>query len=142
MTEMINMSLRDWSKMDRKKLETIWITIQAHQRDESHEFVKNKVRNTEGFAWQKQCRFYWRPDVEDETPGDGGCVISVADVDLAYCYEYCGVKERLVITSLTDRGYITLSQALGMYLGGAPAGPSSPQPFLSRLGSACAAVLS
>ena len=124
MNELIEMTRQDMSKMDRKKLETM-ITIQVHQKDTSGELVSKKIRAADDFEWQRQCRFYWRMETEDAVPQiEGACIISVTDVDFECCYEYCGVKERLCITPLTDRCYVTLAQALGMFLGGAPAGPA------------------
>ena len=125
MTELISMTTDEsLTKTARKKLETM-ITVQVHQKDTSGELVTKKIRATDDFEWQRQCRFYWRTEVVDSVPTiEGSCVISVTDVDFECCYEYCGVKERLCITPLTDLCYVTLAQAMGMFLGGAPAGPA------------------
>ncbi|SCU69962.1 Cytoplasmic dynein 2 heavy chain (DYNC2H1), putative [Trypanosoma equiperdum] len=103
-------------KRMRTNVETL-ITIQVHQQEVFIDLQKASIKELTHFDWLKQARFYYKPE-RDLT------IISIADSDTEYCNEYLGVKERLVITPLTDRCYITLSQALAMYMGGAPAGPA------------------
>ena len=95
----------------------VMITIDVHARDVVKTLIDEKVEGPTMFRWQSQLRYYWQED-------DREVKISICDFRSMYSYEYHGNQKRLVITPLTDRCYITLTMALRLMLGGAPAGPA------------------
>ncbi|XP_058845803.1 dynein axonemal heavy chain 17-like [Acipenser ruthenus] len=113
---LINLLIGNLSRGDRQKIMTI-CTIDVHARDVVGKIVTAKVENSQAFTWQSQLRHRW----DDEKKH---CFANICDAQFRYSYEYLGNTPRLVITPLTDRCYITLTQSLHLIMGGAPAGPA------------------
>ena len=104
-------------KLQRRKFETL-VTLHVHQRDIFHDdIVGKKIKNAADFEWSKQARFYYNFEINK-------LHITITDWTSKYCLEFIGCVERLCVTPLTDRCYITIGQALLMSLGAAPAGPA------------------
>ncbi|KAM9208504.1 dynein axonemal heavy chain 17 [Dugong dugon] len=101
---------------DRMKIMTI-CTIDVHARDVVGKMIMAKVESSQAFTWQSQLRHRWDEEKRH-------CFANICDAQIQYSYEYLGNTPRLVITPLTDRCYITLTQSLHLIMGGAPAGPA------------------
>ncbi|SCU71162.1 Cytoplasmic dynein 2 heavy chain (DYNC2H1), putative [Trypanosoma equiperdum] len=93
------------------------ITVEVHAKDTVEAMTRHKVDSIQSFEWIKQLRFYFDTD-------DRMCHIKQVDAHFVYGGEYLGNTGRLVVTPLTDRIYLTLTGALALCLGGAPAGPA------------------
>ena len=127
---------------ERKKLITL-CTIDVHARDVVQRLIDERVESAAAFQWQSQLR-YSQHDKTREcqvlkiAPG-APCMsstklvhtcahrhvqVNICDAEIRYNYEYIGNCGCLCITPLTDRCYITLTQAQRLILGGAPAGPA------------------
>lgn len=123
------------SRNDRKKYNTILI-IDVHARDIVDSFIRGRwvpslgnwdcftvlsfcglpsygffllflsppsILEAREFEWESQLRFYW-----DREPDELN--IRQCTGTFSYGYEYMGLNGRLVITPLTDRIYLTLTQ--------------------------------
>ncbi|EDX15768.1 GD15126 [Drosophila simulans] len=131
---LINLLLGELSPGDRQKIMTI-CTIDVHSRDVVGKIIATKVDNSLAFQWQSQLRHRWDDDQAGSSSGrastaiscgggDEDCFANICDAEFRYAYEYLGNTSRLVITPLTDRCYITLTQSLRLRLAGATAGPA------------------
>ena len=116
LSALIQLVLGELSGADRAKIISL-ITMDVHSRDVVDRLVAQKTEGPNAFAWQKQLRFEWEQPTLDVN-------VKICDFSCKYFYEWVGNTGRLVITPLTDRCYITLTMALKLYLGGAPAGPA------------------
>lgn len=94
----------------RKKLINL-IILDVHSRDIIDNLIRDNILNNDEFEWDSQIRFYWNKNINN-------LIINQCTSHFRYGYEYLGLSSRLVITPLTDRIYLTLTQALAMNLGG------------------------
>ncbi|XP_062567134.1 dynein beta chain, ciliary-like [Saccostrea cucullata] len=116
LNNLITLLLGKLSSGDRQKIMTI-CTIDVHARDVVAKLITTKVDNSQAFAWLSQLRHRWDDNEKD-------CFANICDAQFRYSHEYLGNTPRLVITPLTDRCYITLTQSLHLIMSGAPAGPA------------------
>ncbi|EGR30170.1 hypothetical protein IMG5_139330 [Ichthyophthirius multifiliis] len=111
LTELIRGDLTD---LQRKTLSALAVQ-DVHYRDIIEELAQIGVESMDEFKWQQQLRLY----IEDDS-----IFCRQVNAKLPYGYEYIGAQPRLVITPLTDRCWMTITGALGIKLGAAPAGPA------------------
>jgi len=104
------------TKNERKKLITL-CTIDVHARDVMQRLMDERVEEGNCFQWQSQLRYLQNEKTRE-------LQVDICDAQIPYSYEYIGICGCLCITPLTDRCYITLTQAQRLCLGGAPAGPA------------------
>ena len=111
--------LGDLDPITRKKCEHM-ITEFVHQRDAIAKLIEDNASSASYYYWLLQMRFVYQPE------GDflQRLQVNMANAKLDYGFEYLGVPERLVRTPLTDRCFLTLTQAMCQRLGGSPYGPA------------------
>ncbi|KAI8900476.1 dynein heavy chain and region D6 of dynein motor-domain-containing protein [Globomyces pollinis-pini] len=117
LTALISLIQGNLKRGDRQMIMSL-CTLDVHARDMVTKLIMEKAENAQCFTWQSQLRLRW----DDVSEND--CFINICDAVFRYNYEYLGNTPRLVITALTDRCYITLTQSLHLIMGGAPAGPA------------------
>ena len=112
--------LLDLPNDTRKKFEQL-ITELVHQRNVTRSLIDDGVSDPRDFRWLYHLRFNYNPAAPKLMEK---LQISLSNSSFYYGFEYLGIGERLVQTPLTDRCYLTLTQALRFRMGGNPFGPA------------------
>ncbi|VDP84192.1 unnamed protein product [Echinostoma caproni] len=99
----------------------------VHAIDIVDQLIQAGAATSRDWAWQRQLRFYMNATSRSDTtsgPRQSVPRVCMVDAQFNFTFEYQGNAPRLVHTPLTDKCYLTLTQALRMGLGGNPYGPA------------------
>ena len=129
LSELIILTQSKITKPERQRIMAC-ITMDAHSRDVIQKTILYGYDDVNCFWWQSQLKHKFRdppPQAsfthrDPHLRGENGerAEIAICDAILPYDYEYLGNGFRLVITPLTDRIYVTATQALNLKMGCAP----------------------
>ncbi|XP_014851660.1 PREDICTED: dynein heavy chain 1, axonemal [Poecilia mexicana] len=130
LVDLVRLMRGDVSKMQQAVLSSL-IVIEVYAKDVVSKLVEQKVSTVNDFEWISQLRYYW---TNEELH------IHAMNAEFLYGYEYLGNSRRMVITPLTNRCYLSLTEALHRRLGGGVAGAtgSGKTETIKDLGNALA----
>ncbi|CAH8515920.1 unnamed protein product [Schistosoma mattheei] len=128
-----NVQYSTQSRLQSCKLSSL-ILDKIHSIDIIDQLIRNGAVSSKDWIWQRQLRFYinhnqnsmynYTTKIKNDDNNSMKTSICMADAEFLYTFEYQGNSPRLVHTPLTDKCYLTLTQAMRMGLGGNPYGPA------------------
>ncbi|KAJ1562887.1 Cytoplasmic dynein 2 heavy chain 1 [Nowakowskiella sp. JEL0078] len=102
-------------KVSELKIKSLILDI-IHFMDVVKQLQKTKVSSVIDWEWQRQLRYYFT--------NEKGCFMKMNSAEFMYTFEYQGNPPKLVHTPLTDKCFLTLTQAMSSGFGGNPFGPA------------------
>ena len=141
LSDLITMTQTSQTAGDRQRIMCM-ITLDAHSRDIIDILQHEKAYAPSDFQWQSKLRPSFLKDGVKQSEVSGA-KFNICDAQFFYGFEYLGNGPRLVVTPLTDRIYVTATQALHLKMGCAPAGPAgtgkteTTKDLASGLGRCC-----
>uniref|UniRef100_A0A8I6AN36 Dynein axonemal heavy chain 14 n=1 Tax=Rattus norvegicus TaxID=10116 RepID=A0A8I6AN36_RAT len=103
------------SNLRTKTMLAATLIIYVHCRDILTDLLVKNIFNMQDFEWCRHLQYKWNEKQKL-------CYVLQANTSFVYGYEYLGCAPRLVITPLTERCWLSLSEALYFNLGGCTAG--------------------
>ncbi|KAG8470560.1 hypothetical protein KFE25_008981 [Diacronema lutheri] len=107
------------SALVQTKLKAMLLDL-IHNMDVVDQLLAARTASVTDWHWRRQLRYY----APEQTRGSGACTLAQVEASFDYTFEYQGNAPKLVHTPLTDKCYITLTQAMFMGYGGNPYGPA------------------
>jgi len=92
-----------------------------HNREIIESLIETSVNDISDWEWYRQLKYFYSTN---HSPDQQPLTTKMCDGVYNYTFEYQGSGQKLVHTSLTDKCYITLTQALRLGYGGNPYGPA------------------